>query len=212
MEDRSFKAYLMSDPQHTARGEGGGRVHPSVCLGLCVFVPVQYVCLPLCLQMSYIFCLGRGCVPCRSPFVRHLSSSPLTWNHDAPQQVQCNKITVGRRGNLEAPHNIHTHRATRRHWSGRRCDQGLDRKPSPTRVNPSMLWHEEEQNQRQTGWTSAMSLMWGVNEARKAWIHTNITHYSNNNPRQRTYWTHLSDLFQHLAAERAHSDCHSSQR
>lgn len=28
------------------------------------------------------------------------------------------------------------------------CDQGLDRKPSPTRVSPSMLWHEEEQRTR----------------------------------------------------------------
>lgn len=95
MEDRSFKAYLMSDPQHTARGGGLGppvSLSGSLCLRTCS------VCLSAVVpagSMSYIFCLGRGCVPCRSPFVRHLSSSPLTWNHDAPQQVECNKITVG---------------------------------------------------------------------------------------------------------------------
>lgn len=99
MEDRSFKAYLMYNPQHIAEGGGGRWVHPSICLGLCVFVPVQYVSLPLCLQgrcptssvwdeavcrVSHLLC-----VTCRLPLSRgtmmHLSSSSATNSQLVPR-------------------------------------------------------------------------------------------------------------------------------
>lgn len=61
----------------------------STCLSVCLSGPSHlFVRLPLCLQggcgTSSVW--DGGCLLCLSPFLRHSSSSPLTWNQSATQQ------------------------------------------------------------------------------------------------------------------------------
>lgn len=145
MEDKFVKAYLISDAQHTA---GAGERQVMAAGSTCLFV---WVVAPVCLSsfvpagsMSCIFCLGRGSLPCLSPFLHHSSSSSLTWKHSATQQLQSNKtteLTVAYTGSsTQHPNREREQRET--------PDQGLDGNPSPTRFNPSTPWHEDEQRNR----------------------------------------------------------------
>lgn len=90
MEDRSFKAYLMSDPQHTARGEGGGgSTRQSVWVFVSSYLFSMSVCRCACRCPTSSVWDGAVCrvahllcVTCRLPLSRgtmmHLSRSSAT--------------------------------------------------------------------------------------------------------------------------------------
>lgn len=85
MEDKFAKAYLISDAQHTGgAGERQVMAAGSTCLSVCLssFVPAG--------SMSYIFCLGWGCLLCLSPFLRHSSSS---LSHGTTVQLRSSRAT-----------------------------------------------------------------------------------------------------------------------
>lgn len=156
MEDEFVKAYLISDAQHTA---GAGERQVMAAGSTCLFV---WVVAPVCLSsfvpagsMSCIFCLGRGCLPCLSPFLRHSSSSSLTWKHSATQQLQSNKtteLTVAYTGSSTQHPN--RERAKRNPWPG----SGRESLTYPFQSQHALArgWAEK---QTQRGWTSAMPLM-----------------------------------------------------